>query len=63
MKARIAYCKLHKRPFSRQIKRHGCMDSRKQHGRKQQCNHFVKNNHPAWEEKRKRRTRKKGAAI
>lgn len=61
MKPPAAYCKLHKRRLTwRQIKHHGCMNTRKQRGGKQCCIHFMRNEaHPAWAERSRRLEEKK----
>ena len=54
-----AYCKLHQCGITyRIVREHGCINNKKQHGKKQ-CKHFRKVDHPIWVEKERIKKRRK----
>jgi len=62
-KSAAGYCRLHKWKLSyRQIRRLGCISTRKQRGGKEHCFHLQKfYEHPVWVERSRRREERKAA--
>ena len=53
------YCRLHQCGITyRIVREHGCINNKKQHGKKQ-CKHFRKVDHPIWAEKERIKKRRK----